>query len=182
MYIFKQPFIGEKVTPHRDATYVFNEPLKVDGIWIALEDATIENGCLWMIPGSHAKPSQRRLIRNPNEQEFNEGKALIFIGEEEQYDNNAFVPVEVKAGRIIEYCYIVYFANKNLFSGDAILIHSQVVHKSEQNFSQLPGQAHECELAYVRAPRDEDDRQDAKNAKCFCLIQSSQRILSFRLK
>ncbi|CAF4760564.1 unnamed protein product [Rotaria sp. Silwood1] len=97
MYIFKQPFIGEKVTPHRDATYVFNEPLKVDGIWIALEDATIENGCLWMIPGSHAKPSQRRLIRNPNEQEFNEGKALIFIGEEEQYDNNAFVPVEVKA-------------------------------------------------------------------------------------
>ncbi|CAF4771767.1 unnamed protein product, partial [Rotaria sp. Silwood1] len=31
-------------------------------------------------------------------------------------------------------------------------------------FSQLPGQAHECELAYVRAPRDEDDRQDAKNA------------------
>jgi endonuclease YncB( thermonuclease family) len=31
-------------------------------------------------------------------------------------------------------------------------------------FSQLPAQAHECELAYVRAPPDEDDRQDAKNA------------------
>ncbi|CAF3270487.1 unnamed protein product [Rotaria socialis] len=31
-------------------------------------------------------------------------------------------------------------------------------------FSQLPGQAHECDLAYVRAPPDEDDRQFAKNA------------------
>lgn len=31
-------------------------------------------------------------------------------------------------------------------------------------FSQLPAQAHECELAYVRLPPDEDDRQDAKNA------------------
>ncbi|CAF1574259.1 unnamed protein product [Rotaria magnacalcarata] len=31
-------------------------------------------------------------------------------------------------------------------------------------FSQLPAQAHECDLAYVRAPPDEDDRQFAKNA------------------
>ncbi|CAF0800526.1 unnamed protein product [Rotaria sordida] len=31
-------------------------------------------------------------------------------------------------------------------------------------FLQLPTQAHECELAYVRAPPDEDDRQYAKNA------------------
>jgi len=30
-----------------------NEPSKVIGLWIALEDAEIENGCLWFIPGSH---------------------------------------------------------------------------------------------------------------------------------
>ena len=30
-----------------------NEPSKVIGLWIALEDADIENGCLWFIPGSH---------------------------------------------------------------------------------------------------------------------------------
>lgn len=23
------------------------------GVWIALEDATLENGCLWFMPGSH---------------------------------------------------------------------------------------------------------------------------------
>jgi hypothetical protein len=47
------------------------------------------------------------MIRNPNEQEFNEGKVLIYTGEEEQYDSSAFVPVEVKAGRIIKYYSIV---------------------------------------------------------------------------
>ena len=27
--------------------------LKLMGLWIALEDATLENGCLWFIPGTH---------------------------------------------------------------------------------------------------------------------------------
>ena len=31
-----------------------NDPLKVIGVWIALEDADLENGCLWFIPGSHS--------------------------------------------------------------------------------------------------------------------------------
>ncbi|CAF5069657.1 unnamed protein product, partial [Rotaria magnacalcarata] len=103
------------VTSHRDASYVSNEPFKIDGIWIALEDATVENGCLWFIPGSHSTPTQRHYIRNPNEQEFNEGKLLINMGED-QFDENAFIPVEVKAG-------------------DAVLIDGQVAHKSEQNKS-----------------------------------------------
>ncbi len=42
------------VVPHQDATYLYMEPsLKMIGFWIALEDATLENGCLSFIPGSH---------------------------------------------------------------------------------------------------------------------------------
>lgn len=42
------------VTPHQDATFLYTEPLgQVMGVWIALEDATLDNGCLWFIPGSH---------------------------------------------------------------------------------------------------------------------------------
>jgi hypothetical protein len=37
---------------------------------------------------------------------------LIFTGEEEKYDDNAFVPAEVKAGRVVGYYYIVYLAHK----------------------------------------------------------------------
>ncbi|MDX6383167.1 MAG: phytanoyl-CoA hydroxylase, partial [Blastocatellia bacterium] len=51
MYIFKQPRIGGEVTCHHDATFLYTEPLRLAGLWFALEDATIENGCLWAIPG-----------------------------------------------------------------------------------------------------------------------------------
>ncbi|OBS81046.1 hypothetical protein A6R68_20774 [Neotoma lepida] len=54
MYIFKQPHFGGEVSPHQDATFLYTEPLgRVLGVWIAIEDALLENGCLWFIPGSH---------------------------------------------------------------------------------------------------------------------------------
>lgn len=42
------------MSPHQDATFLYTEPLgRVLGVWIAIEDALLENGCLWFIPGSH---------------------------------------------------------------------------------------------------------------------------------
>lgn len=42
------------VDPHQDSTFLHTEPLgRLLGLWIALENATLENGCLWFIPGSH---------------------------------------------------------------------------------------------------------------------------------
>ena len=51
MYIFKQPRIGTQVTPHQDGTFLYNDPLKLVGLWFPVDDATLENGCLWYIPG-----------------------------------------------------------------------------------------------------------------------------------
>lgn len=58
MYIFKQPDIGGEVVCHQDATYLWTEPQTVLGLWVALEDATEENGCLWGILGGHAGARQ----------------------------------------------------------------------------------------------------------------------------
>jgi len=33
------------------------------GLWFALEDATIENGCLWVIPGGHKFGLKSRFVR-----------------------------------------------------------------------------------------------------------------------
>lgn len=41
------------VTPHQDATFLHTEPITITGFWIPTEDATLENGCLWFIKGSH---------------------------------------------------------------------------------------------------------------------------------
>ena len=53
MYIFKQPHIGGEIKCHQDSTYLWTEPQTCLAFWIAIEDATLENGCLWGIPGGH---------------------------------------------------------------------------------------------------------------------------------
>ena len=63
MYIFKQPHIGGEVNCHQDATFLYTEPLRLVGLWFALEDATIENGCLWAIPGGHKLGLKSRFVR-----------------------------------------------------------------------------------------------------------------------
>lgn len=63
MHIFKQPRIGGEVTCHQDATFLSTEPQTVIGLWIALEDATLDNGCLWVEPGGHLGPLRTRFHR-----------------------------------------------------------------------------------------------------------------------
>ena len=38
---------------HQDEDFIPTRDNSLVGGWIALDDATIENGCLWVIPGSH---------------------------------------------------------------------------------------------------------------------------------
>jgi len=38
---------------HQDETHIPTRDRSLAAVWIALDDATVENGCLWVIPGSH---------------------------------------------------------------------------------------------------------------------------------
>lgn len=60
MYIFKQPRVGGEVRWHQDASFFYTEPLSVTAFWFALDDATPENGCLWVQPGGHRTPLRQR--------------------------------------------------------------------------------------------------------------------------
>jgi phytanoyl-CoA hydroxylase len=67
MYIFKQPSIGGTVHSHQDSTFLYTSPKQSClGLWLALDDATLDNGCLWVRPKSHLEPVRRHFIRNPN--------------------------------------------------------------------------------------------------------------------
>jgi phytanoyl-CoA hydroxylase len=63
MYIFKQPRIGGEVGCHQDATFLYTEPPTVTGFWFAIEDATLDNGCMWVQPGGHRGPLRRLFQR-----------------------------------------------------------------------------------------------------------------------
>lgn len=54
--IFKQPRIGGEVGWHQDASFFVTTPQTVTTFWFALEDATLDNGCLWVEPGGHRGP------------------------------------------------------------------------------------------------------------------------------
>eukprot|EP00434_Breviolum_minutum_P010261 symbB.v1.2.009055.t1/scaffold569.1/size186053/24 len=66
MYIFKQPLVGGEVTSHQDSSFLYTTPRPTClGLWLALDKATTENGCLWARPGSHKEPVRRIFVRNP---------------------------------------------------------------------------------------------------------------------
>lgn len=60
MLILKPPAIGGAVDMHQDATYLHTEPVSVLGFWLALEDATPDNGGLVAIPGGHRQGLKAR--------------------------------------------------------------------------------------------------------------------------
>jgi phytanoyl-CoA hydroxylase len=67
MLIFKQPRIGGEVTWHQDASFLATEPQSVLGLWFALEDASLDNGCLWIEPGGHRGPLRERFVRDAHD-------------------------------------------------------------------------------------------------------------------
>jgi len=95
MYIFKQPNIGGEVTCHQDSTFLYTEPNDIVGLWFALEDATLENGCLWAIPGGHKSGLKSRWVRiGQVGMEFQTFDA-------EPWPEEELVPLEVKKGSLI---------------------------------------------------------------------------------
>lgn len=67
MVIMKPPGIGGEVTCHQDSTFLYTEPESCVGFWVALDEATLENGCMEFIPGDHNGPLRRLFRRRPEE-------------------------------------------------------------------------------------------------------------------
>lgn len=95
MYIFKQPNIGGEVGCHQDSTFLYTEPIDIAGLWFALEDSTIENGCLWAIPGGHEHGLKSRWMRSA------EGKMEFRTISETPWEEGDLTPLEVSKGSLI---------------------------------------------------------------------------------
>jgi hypothetical protein len=53
--VYKKPGRGPAFPWHQDNAYTFTEPLAYLTCWIALTDASVEDGCPWIIPGAHRR-------------------------------------------------------------------------------------------------------------------------------
>jgi len=95
MYIFKPPRIGGEVTCHQDSTFIYTEPESCTGFWFALEDATLENGCMQFIPGAHRMPLKQRNYRR------DDGRFVIETMDDTPWPEERRVPAEARAGTLV---------------------------------------------------------------------------------
>lgn len=63
--LIKQPWANQ-TSFHMDVPYWSFSSVHAISIWIALDDATLENGCLFFVPGSHKKRSFENVGIGPN--------------------------------------------------------------------------------------------------------------------
>ena len=126
MYIFKQPNIGGEVTCHQDSTFLYTDPIEIAGLWFALEDATIENGCLWVIPGGHRLGLKSRWLRTA------EGRMDFETYDTTPWPEHELTPLEVSKGSLI-------------------LLHGLLPHRSLENKSSRSRHAYTLHLIGANA-------------------------------
>jgi phytanoyl-CoA hydroxylase len=121
MYIFKQPRIGGEVTCHQDSTFLHTEPLSCVGFWFALEDATVENGCMWAEPGGHRRPLRQRFVRD------GQRTRMVTLDPEPLPTDDGLVPLPAAKGTLV-------------------LLHGQLPHRSGPNLSDRSRHAYALHL------------------------------------
>ena len=110
------------VPSHQDSVFLYTDPPSAVGFWFALEDCTTTNGCLSFVPGSHkTSPITKRFVRQDL------GTGFISIGGElKEPGDEEFKIEECAAGMPL--LNIAY-------TGTLVVIHGNVLHKSEANRS-----------------------------------------------
>lgn len=95
--LYKPAYTGGNVDWHQD-DYYFGVAKKnaVVSCWLALDDATVENGCMWVVPGAHQQLYEHRKNWDPRDK-----KGFFFsISDPSVFEARA-VPVELKRGQCL---------------------------------------------------------------------------------
>lgn len=109
--LMKPAGVGSEKGMHQDGPYWPIAPMSMWSCWIPLDDATPENGCLVVVPGSH--------LDGPRAHHETQDD---FVVDPDTLDRSMFVPVR-------------------LHRGSAICFHSLLLHGSAANTSDVPRRA-----------------------------------------
>jgi len=139
MYIFKQPSIGGEVRWHQDASYLITEPATVTGMWVAVEDATKENGCMWMQPGEHRSP-----LREIYQVDWNRRVGQLTQLDKTPWAVEKAVAVEAPAGSLVLFQdHMPHYSSKNTSNRSRQAFTMHVAESgsawSDKNWLQRPG-------------------------------------------
>ncbi|MGH7025624.1 MAG: phytanoyl-CoA dioxygenase family protein [Caulobacteraceae bacterium] len=95
---------------HQDEFFIPTRDRSLTGVWIALDDATLGNGCLWFHPGSHRSGVLWRMQPHDDER-FDLSEEAIG----HPYEREGGVPVELAAGGVAFFNgYVLHRSLRNL--------------------------------------------------------------------
>jgi phytanoyl-CoA hydroxylase len=97
---------------HQDERYIATRDRSLVGAWIALDDATVENGCLRVLPGSHRDGYLWPTRAHDKPEEFD------FSDESYGFESHAEQKVEVEAGSVVFFNgYLLHRSLRNRSNG-----------------------------------------------------------------
>ena len=107
--LFVKPSGFQGQSWHQDEIYIPTRDRSLIGGWIAMDDATVENGCLWVIPGSHQMGYLYSQKPHGNPEEFDSADLESY-----GFDETLEVPIEVKTGTVVFFNgYLLHRSRKN---------------------------------------------------------------------
>jgi|DewCreStandDraft_1066081.scaffolds.fasta_scaffold00313_33 ectoine hydroxylase-related dioxygenase (phytanoyl-CoA dioxygenase family) len=109
--LMKPPAVGSAKGVHQDSPYWPIEPMQLWSCWMPFDPATLENGCMMAIPGSH----KRGALPHVHVQDD-------YVIPEQYYDPKELVPIPMKPG-------------------SGLFFHSLLIHGTAENRSQMPRRA-----------------------------------------
>ena len=129
LIIVKAAQVGAKVVPHQDGCSGFTDPPSCTKFWYALEDATIDNGCLAVAPGTHiTRPLTQRCRVGKNGLPGFADLAKLVYASVEGLSANAAAPEKDAEGNFV-------YKQLEVKAGTLILMHGNLMHTSEANES-----------------------------------------------
>jgi phytanoyl-CoA hydroxylase len=81
---------------HQDEFFIPTRDRSLTAAWIALDDATSDNGCLWVLPGSH-----RAGVIYPDREHDDPRFDCSIEAYDFPYSDDDAVPVEIRAGSVL---------------------------------------------------------------------------------
>ena len=93
---------------HQDEVYIPTRDRSLTGAWYALDDVTVENGCMWVLPGSHRNGYLYPQRAHGRPEEFD------FAQESYGFDESGEIPVVCRAGAVVFFNgYLLHRSRKN---------------------------------------------------------------------
>lgn len=100
---------GLEVPWHQDGQYWPIRPLSTCSVWLAIDDATPENGCMRFIPGSHR---ERAVV--PHRLDERDGLALNQSADDAHFDVDSAADDSLRAGEFsLHDVYLIHGSNPN---------------------------------------------------------------------